>query len=196
MQSGRCDDRAAFFGDPIASRIADYGALCPCIHDPRTSCVASGGSKRSLAGNTTTMSLFRCATHGARRFKSTANFVPPILTSRQGMALVRTALAIHTTGLRAHRVKVHDPLTNKGTGFPLAERDRLGIRGLVPPRQLPLDVQAEKIIAQVRQRPTDVEKHIFLASLQDRNETLFYRVLIDHIEELGIVSFRSLAALV
>jgi malate dehydrogenase (oxaloacetate-decarboxylating)(NADP+) len=42
-------------------------------------------------------------------------------------------------------MQVHDPWSNKGTGFSLAERDRLRIRGLVPARMLPLDVQAQKI---------------------------------------------------
>lgn len=80
---------------------------------------------------------------------------------------------------------VHDPLVNKGTGFDLAERDRLRIRGLVPPRMLPLEVQAEKILQTFRSEPDDMAKNQYLSGLQDRNETLFYKVLMDNIEEMA-----------
>lgn len=73
-------------------------------------------------------------------------------------------------------LQVHDPWTNKGTGFTLPERDRLGIRGLVPPRTLPMDVQTAKIMAAVDARTDPMEKAMYLSDLMDRNETLFFRV--------------------
>lgn len=83
------------------------------------------------------------------------------------------------------RAQVQDPLTNKGTGFTAAERDRLRIRGLVPPRCLSLPVQAQKILHALNSKPDALEKNMYLSDLQDRNETLFYRVLIDNLEQLA-----------
>lgn len=80
---------------------------------------------------------------------------------------------------------MHDPWSNKGTGFSTAERDRLRIRGLVPPRQLTLDVQAEKIMHMVNSKTDPLDKAAYLSDLQDRNETLFFRVLIDNLERLA-----------
>ena len=84
---------------------------------------------------------------------------------------------------------VHDPWSNKGTGFPLAERDRLRIRGLVPPRTLTLEVQAEKILSAINEKGTPLEKNTFLADLQDRNETLYFRLLIDNLEQLAPIVY-------
>lgn len=77
-----------------------------------------------------------------------------------------------------------DPALNKGTAFTLEERDRLGLRGLLPPRVHTLEEQAERVLENIRRKPNNLERYIFMISLQDRNKTLFYRVLIDHIEEL------------
>jgi malate dehydrogenase (oxaloacetate-decarboxylating)(NADP+) len=79
---------------------------------------------------------------------------------------------------------LRDPLTNKGTAFSEAERDRLHLRGLLPPRVFSLDEQVERVLDNLRRKSTPLEKYIFLMSLQDRNETLFFRVLIDHLEEM------------
>jgi len=80
---------------------------------------------------------------------------------------------------------VNDPLFNKGTSFAVAERDRLGLRGLVPPAVLTMDEQLQKIMATLRALPDDLAKHMFLADLNDRNATLFHRALVRHIEELA-----------
>ena len=84
---------------------------------------------------------------------------------------------------------INDPLLNKGTSFPLAERDRLGIRGLLPPRELSLDHQVQRVLNAFRKVTDSLEKWQFLTSVQDRNETLFYRLLIDHIEEMAPVVY-------
>lgn len=78
---------------------------------------------------------------------------------------------------------LHDPGLNKGTAFTEEERDRLHLRGLLPPRVLTQDQQLEKTLASFRGKPTDLEKYIYLISLQDRNERLFYRLVTAHLAE-------------
>ena len=79
---------------------------------------------------------------------------------------------------------LRDPALNKGTAFTVEEREILGLSGLLPPRVHTIDEQVERVLYNLRKKPTDMERYIFLNSLQDRNKTLFYRVLIDNIEEL------------
>ena len=68
-----------------------------------------------------------------------------------------------------------DPRLNKGTAFDDAERQALGLVGLLPPRILHLDEQAARSVRQLQAQPTDLAKHVFLTALHDRNEVLFYR---------------------
>src|SRR4029078_12117332 len=63
------------------------------------------------------------------------------------------------------------------------ERERLHLRGLLPPRVLSLEQQLEKTLASLRGTTTDMEKYVSLISLQDRNERLFYRLVMDHLAE-------------
>jgi len=77
-----------------------------------------------------------------------------------------------------------DPLSNKGTAFTEAERDALGLRGLLPPRVFTLDEQVERSINAVRRKQDAIEKYIYLTNLQNRNEVLFYRLVTEHIEEM------------
>ena len=79
---------------------------------------------------------------------------------------------------------LHDPLLNKGTAFTEAERDALGLRGLLPPHVATQDQQLAKILETVRRKPTDLEKYIYLVSLQERTESLFYRLVTDHVTEM------------
>lgn len=79
---------------------------------------------------------------------------------------------------------LRDPSLNKGTAFTEEERDALGLRGLLPPRACGVEEQTVRVLTNFRGKPTDLEKYIYLTSLQDRNETLFYRVLLDHLEEM------------
>jgi len=76
------------------------------------------------------------------------------------------------------------PLFNKGTAFTERERDELGLRGLLPPRVCTIEEQAARVMENYRQKPSDLERYIHLVSLMDRNETLFYRVLLDQLEEM------------
>ena len=79
---------------------------------------------------------------------------------------------------------IRDPALNKGTAFTELERQNLGLAGLLPPRVHSIDEQVERVLFNLRKKPTDLERYIFLTGLQDRNKTLFYRVLIDNIEDL------------
>ncbi len=76
-----------------------------------------------------------------------------------------------------------DALTTKGTAFSEAERREYGLLGLLPTAVKTLDEQAAHCWHEFSTRRDDLDKHIYLRALQDRNETLFYRVLRDHIPE-------------
>lgn len=75
-------------------------------------------------------------------------------------------------------------LLNKGTAFTERERDALGLRGLLPPRIFDLNTQVKRALGNLRRKPDALEKYVFLTTLQNRNETLFYRLLVDHLEEI------------
>jgi malate dehydrogenase (oxaloacetate-decarboxylating)(NADP+) len=85
-----------------------------------------------------------------------------------------------------HRgVKIlHDPIRNKGTAFTEADREALHLTGLLPPRIHTLAEQELRVLGNVRAKANDLERYLYLISLQDRNETLFYRVVMNHIEEM------------
>jgi malate dehydrogenase (oxaloacetate-decarboxylating)(NADP+) len=85
-----------------------------------------------------------------------------------------------------HRgVKIlHDPIRNKGTAFTEAERDELKLRGLLPPRVHSMAEQELRVLGNIREKPTDLERYLYLIALQDRNENLFYRVVMNNIEEM------------
>jgi malate dehydrogenase (oxaloacetate-decarboxylating) len=76
-----------------------------------------------------------------------------------------------------------EALTTKGTAFTHPERRKLGLLGLLPTAEKTLAQQAEHCWHEFSTRRDDLDKHIYLRALQDRNETLFYRVLRDHIAE-------------
>ena len=73
---------------------------------------------------------------------------------------------------------------NKTTAFSDEERERLRLRGLLPPQVDTLDVQIQRVLGNLRRKDNDIEKYIFLSSLLGRNQRLFFRVVIDHFEEM------------
>ena len=79
---------------------------------------------------------------------------------------------------------LHDPKLNKGTAFTEEERDKLALRGLLPPRIFTGEEQSKRILENFHNKTDDLEKYIYMVALQDRNETLFYRTVIDNIEEI------------
>ena len=80
---------------------------------------------------------------------------------------------------------MNDPLWNKGSGFTPVERQRLGLQGLLPHVVKTLCEQRDNFVAILREHEDPLDKNHMLQDLLDRNETLFHRVLIDHIEEMA-----------
>jgi len=85
-----------------------------------------------------------------------------------------------------HRgVKIlHDPIRNKGTAFTDADRKALKLTGLLPPRVHSPAEQELRVLGNIRSKHTDLSRYLYLISLQDRNETLFYRVVMNNIVEM------------
>ena len=79
---------------------------------------------------------------------------------------------------------LNDSAKNKSTSFSREERQSLGLRGLLPYSTSSLEIQTTRALASLRRKTEDIEKYIFLLSLQDRSEPVFYRLVIDHIDEI------------
>jgi hypothetical protein len=76
------------------------------------------------------------------------------------------------------------PVLNKDTAFTEDERGKFGLHGLLPPHIESLDVQSVRAYEGYKRKDDDLERHIYLRALQDANEVLFYKLLLDHIEEM------------
>ena len=79
---------------------------------------------------------------------------------------------------------LNDPHLNKGTAFTPQEREKLGLRGLLPPRIMSVDKQLARVYENYGYKSSDLMKYIYLMGLLDRNETLFYMLLEQHLEEM------------
>lgn len=79
---------------------------------------------------------------------------------------------------------LRDPHYNKGLAFTEKERDAHYLRGLLPPTVISQDIQAKKMIHNMRQYQVPLQKYMAMMDLQEMNEKLFYRLLIDNVEEL------------
>ena len=90
---------------------------------------------------------------------------------------------------------IETPLLNKGTAFTEAERRELSLEGLLPPQFESIEEQVTRSYASFSSQPTDLEKHINLRNLQDTNETLFYRLMLEHISEMMPIIYTPIVGL-
>ncbi len=79
---------------------------------------------------------------------------------------------------------LYSPMLNRGTAFTLAEREALGLTGLLPDGVSTIEGQLRRVYAQYLRQPDDLAKNLYLGNLRDRNEVLFYRLLTEHIAEM------------
>jgi malate dehydrogenase (oxaloacetate-decarboxylating) len=77
-----------------------------------------------------------------------------------------------------------DPIRNHGAAFSLAERESLGLTGRLPSAVLTLDQQSQRAYQQLQAQGNDLAKNVFMEQLHDRNEVLYFKVLLDHLAEL------------
>jgi len=77
-----------------------------------------------------------------------------------------------------------NPALNKGTAFTEAEREKYKLRGLLPPGVSDPDVQLDRALQNMRRKGFDIERYIFLSALQSRNERLYYRLVLENIQEV------------
>src|SRR5579872_5409183 len=89
---------------------------------------------------------------------------------------------------------LENPLLNKGTAFTETERTRLQLHGLLPAHVQTLQQQVIRTYGAYQRKTDDLERHIYLRALQDRNEILFYRLLLEHIEEMLPVIYTPVVA--
>lgn len=118
------------------------------------------------------------------RFLSHINLRSMLKKSAASDAATRARARSHLAALPTGITLLRDPSLNKGSAFTLEEREAFGLTGLLPPRVLTLDEQVQRVLENLRKQSSDIERYVYLIALQDRNKTLFYRVLLDNIEEL------------
>ena len=82
------------------------------------------------------------------------------------------------------RMLVEHPIYNKGSAFPQEEREQLDLHGILPEHVSTMEQQLSRTYENFSKKANPVEKFIFLLGLLDRNETLFYRLVLDHAEEM------------
>ena len=130
----------------------------------------------------------RACSGGTRSGLSDLQLVPPARAQWPLCRVPRPASVSSMSGLRGPEI-LGQPLLNKDAAFTETERDALGLRGLLPWRVSTIDQQVALELEHLRRKPDDMEKYIGLAGLQDRNETLFYRLLLDHLEEFAPIVY-------
>ena len=90
---------------------------------------------------------------------------------------------------------LNNQMLNKGTAFTNEQRASLGLHGLLPPQVETLDEQVIRAYGAYKRKDDDLERHIYLRALEDTNEVLFYRLLLDHIEEMTPIVYTPVVAL-
>ncbi|KAL9245339.1 hypothetical protein vseg_019002 [Gypsophila vaccaria] len=132
----------------------------------------------------------------AARLRHARRFSVPAAAAIPGPAIV------HKRGIDI----LHDPWFNKDTAFPMTERDRLGLRGLLPPRIVSFEQQYHRFMESYRslkrntqgqpESTVSLAKWRILNRLHDRNETLYYRVLIDNVKDFAPIIYTPTVGLV
>ena len=84
---------------------------------------------------------------------------------------------------------LENPLLNKGSAFPEEEREAFNLLGLLPPHVARMEEQLARTYENYQRKDSDLERYIYLASLHDRNETLFFRLVSEHIEEMAPIVY-------
>ncbi|VAH04984.1 unnamed protein product [Triticum turgidum subsp. durum] len=138
----------------------------------------------------------------ARRSAQIRRLLSTSAPSSGAGSAVRGPCIVHKRGTDI----LHDPWYNKDTAFPLTERDRLGLRGLLPPRVMSFEQQYERFINSYHSLEHNTQgepdsvvslaKWRILNRLHDRNETLYYRVLIDNIKDFAPIIYTPTVGLV
>src|SRR5687768_3430457 len=95
----------------------------------------------------------------------------------------QTGETVIETSLRG-QLLLDYPLLNKGSAFTEEERREFGLLGLLPAHISTMEEQLVRNYENFKRKENDLERYVFMASLQDRNETLFYRLLEEHIAEM------------
>src|SRR4051812_35436662 len=108
-----------------------------------------------------------------------------------GNAVMKDALS--TTYSQAE-ILLNSTTLNKGTAFNAEERARFGLDGRLPPQIETLEEQVHRAYEAFGRKNDDLERHIYLRALQDTNEVLFYRVLLDHLEEMLPIIYTPVVA--
>ncbi len=103
----------------------------------------------------------------------------------------RDVVEVSLTG----QMLLEHPLLNKGSTFPEDERREFHLLGLLPAHVAPLEEQLARTYENYRRKDDDLERYIFLASLHDRNEILFYRLLSEHIREMSPIVYTPVVGL-
>jgi malic enzyme len=85
---------------------------------------------------------------------------------------------------RKGQALITDPMLTKGTAFPEEERAKLGLLGLLPPAISTIEQQLQRVYEGYQRQSDDLNRYLNLVALQDRNETLFFRLLSEHVEEM------------
>ncbi|EGG16759.1 NADP-dependent malate dehydrogenase [Cavenderia fasciculata] len=114
---------------------------------------------------------------------STTSTTSTITTNNSSHYQPLQPLAINNTDSMEKNLQIlRSSFANRGTAFTREERDKLGLRGLLPPREETIEDQAERCLVQFHSFGSNLEKYVFLNCLRDRNETLFYYLLTNNLE--------------
>ena len=111
------------------------------------------------------------------------------------MVTARQVIASGSSRNRRGMDLLDTPVLNKGTAFTAEERTGFGLHGLLPPHGETLDEQVARAYEAIQKKDSDLERHIYLRALQDTNEVLFYRLLLDRIEEMTPLVYTPTVAL-